>query len=67
MSLLAAAVLGVLRDSPSSCGALQQLVEQVRYPQILQDFLPLEERIDALLLLHLCLLLLLLSDFCGLG
>lgn len=65
MSLLAL-LLGaaVLWDPPSFCAALQQLVHQ---PQLLEQFLPLEERVEALLLLQLFLLLLLLLDFCGNG
>lgn len=65
MSLLAL-LLGaaVLQDSPSFCTALQQLVELVSQAQLLQQFLPLEEHVKALLQLFLHLLLL---DFYGNG
>lgn len=61
--------VGVLQDSPSFCPALQQLADLVHHPQVPQQFLPVEERFDPLLLPRVCLLLLflrfLLSDFCG--
>ena len=71
-------VVGILQDSPSSKSALQQLLDLVHHPQVLQQLLPLEECINPLLLLHvflllilhlhllLRLLLLLHSDFCSL-
>lgn len=60
MSLLAL----LLGAAPSFCTALQQLVELVPQAQLLQQFLPLEEHVEALLQLFLHLLLL---DLCGDG
>lgn len=77
--LLGAGVLAVLQDSPSFCPAVQQLVDLIHHPEVQQQFLPLVQRLDSLLLLHLLLflvvvvsnllllLLLLLFDLCSFG
>lgn len=65
-SLMSLLTLLLAAGVPQDCAALQQLVELVHHPQLLQQLLPLEECVKALPLLHLfLLLLLLLLDFRG--